>query len=156
MRKSIYFAAFSGPEWPEAKRLEHYFLTAKGRREFFEDGNDSWGLDVEDVDDTGALQGNAGRTDLHLTIQGHPDYGVLLQYRKVGGTNETYYSKGELKRLSEWVTTLHGDRMPIGLYVPFEIAWLAIKEFMEREGALPTSIEWVAGHDLPPETFPDP
>ena len=47
--------------------------------------------------------------------------------------------------------------MPVGLYVPYEIGWKAVKEFIDTNGALPTSIEWVADdRDLPPNTFPDP
>ena len=32
----------------------------------------------------------------------------------------------------------------------------ALKEFIETDGALPKSIEWIANKDLPPGTFPDP
>jgi len=46
--------------------------------------------------------------------------------------------------------------MPVGLYIPFEKAWLAVKAFLETEGELPKSIEWVANADLPRNTFPDP
>jgi hypothetical protein len=46
--------------------------------------------------------------------------------------------------------------MPIGLYIPFERAWLAVKEFIETDGQLPTSIEWVRTSELPEHTFPDP
>jgi hypothetical protein len=46
--------------------------------------------------------------------------------------------------------------MPVGLYIPFAKAWPAVKEFIETEGALPTSIEWVKNSELPPGTFPDP
>jgi hypothetical protein len=42
------------------------------------------------------------------------------------------------------------------LFVPFAIAWKAVKQFMETDGELPTSIEWVAASDLPRGTFPDP
>jgi hypothetical protein len=31
-----------------------------------------------------------------------------------------------------------------------------VKEFMETEGKLPSSIEWVTSDDLPANTFPDP
>jgi hypothetical protein len=51
---------------------------------------------------------------------------------------------------------LHGDLRPIGLYIPYEKAWLAVKEFIETDGNLPNSIEWVPGRELPPGTFPDP
>jgi hypothetical protein len=32
----------------------------------------------------------------------------------------------------------------------------AVKEFIETDGALPKSIEWIANRDLPPNTFPEP
>jgi hypothetical protein len=53
-------------------------------------------------------------------------------------------------------TKLHGDPLSVGLFVPFPVAWKAVKEFIETDGELPTSIEWIASSDLPPETFPDP
>ena len=36
-----------------------------------------------------------------------------------------------------------------------EKAWQAVKEFLETDGALPTSVEWVANRDLPSDTFPE-
>ena len=61
-----------------------------------------------------------------------------------------------MSRLKEWVRNLHNDPLPIGLFIPFKNAWLAVKEFIETDGALPKSIEWVANKDLPAGTFPDP
>jgi hypothetical protein len=82
---------------------------------------------------------------------------LLLHYRKWGGGHkDTYYSKGDLSRLKAWVWTVHGDLMPMGLFIPFERAWLAVKEFMETDGALPKSINWIAEADIPDEAFPDP
>jgi hypothetical protein len=54
------------------------------------------------------------------------------------------------------VRSSHGSPLPVGLFIPYEKAWSAVKEFMETDGALPTSIEWIANRDLPPNTFPDP
>ncbi|MNC98194.1 hypothetical protein D3C83_160840 [compost metagenome] len=51
---------------------------------------------------------------------------------------------------------MQGDLRPIGLFIPFPVAWKAVKEFMETDGQLPKSIEWVANRDLPTNTFPDP
>ena len=61
-----------------------------------------------------------------------------------------------MTRLHEFVRTLHDDPMPVGLYIPFAEAWKAVKEFIETDGELPKSIEWIANKDLPPNTFPDP
>ena len=157
MDKSASFDTYRGSGWPEQKWLERYFLTSEGHRDFFGGGNDNWGLTAEGVDGTDHLPHLKGRVDVDLTIQGHPDLGVLLQWRKTGRQPiQTYYSKGDLSRLSQLVKDVRGYLMPVGLFIPFETAWKAIKEFMERDGALPTSIEWIKSSDLPAGTFPPP
>ena len=66
------------------------------------------------------------------------------------------FSRGDVSRLKKWVRTTHDDLRPVGLYIPFERAWPAIKDFMETEGELPKSIEWIKPEELPVGTFPDP
>ena len=155
MHKRTYFTTYWGAGWPDPKWLARYFLTSVGHHQFFESGNDSWGLTAEGVDGTEHLQPTKGRVDVDLTILGNLDHGILLNYRKWGGgLVQSYYSRGDLKKLFEWVTTVHGDRMPVGLYVPFETAWKAVKEFMENNGALPNSIEWISAKDIPTAAFP--
>jgi len=86
---------------------------------------------------------------------GHPDLGVLLIYSKWGGgVKEMYSSKGDLARLRKWVRSKQGTLLPVGLFIPHGTAWKAVKEFMETDGELPTSIEWVANRHLPQGTFP--
>jgi hypothetical protein len=58
--------------------------------------------------------------------------------------------------LREWVRSLHSTPLPVGLFIPFDKAYSAVKEFIETDGALPKSIEWIANKDLPQGTFPDP
>jgi Immunity protein Imm1 len=72
-----------------------------------------------------------------------------------GGLKQSYSSKGDLRRLREWVRGTHDTPLPVGLFIPFETAWKAVKEFIETDGRLPTSIEWIANRDLPPNTFRD-
>ena len=155
MRKRSYFDVFDGRGWPAPDQLKRYFLASPGQR--WTSDNDSWGLTAEGVDGTEHLPANQGRIDVHLTMLGNPDHGVLLMYRKWGGAHtDRYYSQGDLRRLREWVETKDGDLMPIGLYVPFETAWKAVKEFIESDAALPGSIVWIAGRDIPAEAFPEP
>jgi hypothetical protein len=158
MRKHTYFASRPSEGWPDPKDLESYFLAPPGKRWFFETGNDSAGLDVEGVDGTEHLEPNKGRIDIHLEMWGHPTLGVLLIYSKRGGgLRSMFTSKGDLKRLRELVRSTHDTPLPVGLFVPFEEAWKAVKEFIETDGQrLPTSIEWIANRDLPENTFPDP
>ena len=52
--------------------------------------------------------------------------------------------------------SLHDDPYSLALFIPFEAAWKAVKEFIERDGELPKSIGWIASGDLPPDAFPEP
>ena len=156
MKKTTYFRDYKGEEWPEPAWLAPYFLTSSGRHRAFGLTNDSWGLGMEGLQGTEQLSPFHGRIDIDLTILGNPDLGVLLCYQKFGADHGTFYSKGDLKRLHEWTRTMHGDLMPIGLFIPFEAAWKAIKDFLKTDGALPKSIAWAAGRDLPADAFPDP
>jgi hypothetical protein len=157
MIKETYFASRAMPGWPNLEDLKPYFLGPADKRWFFETENDSASLTAEGLYGTEHLEPGKGRVDLSLMMWGHPELGVLLFYwKRGGGYRETYSSKGDLNRLQEWVRSFHDDPLPIGLFVPFATAWKAVKEFIETDGALPTSIEWIANRDLPPNTFPDP
>lgn len=157
MRKHTYFDDYWDDGWPPLNWLEPYFLTPAGRKKFFSDGNDSWGIGIWGVDGTEHLEPYKSRIDIDLTIQGNPKLGVLLCYRRSGGgQGMSYYSKGDLTRLHEWVKSTHDDLLPVGLFIPWEKAWNAVKEFIECDAALPTCIEWINANDLPPNTFPGP
>ena len=157
MRKESYFDQFIGAGWPKPTELKRHFFGPQERDWMFATGNDCWGLNAEGVDGTDHLEEGKGRIDLRLTMVGNPFHGVLLHYWKFGGGHSrVYYSKGDLRRLREWVETKDGDLRSVGLFVPFETAWEAVKEFIERDGALPESIEWIAGDDVPAYAFRDP
>ena len=97
------------------------------------------------------------RIDVRLLMWGVPSLGVLLIYTKRGGgLKQTYSSKGDLSRLREWVHNLHNTPLPVDLFVPFANAYEAVKGFIETDGQMPKSIDWIANKDLPPDTFPDP
>jgi hypothetical protein len=144
--------------WPEVQELEPFFLAPKGKQWSYLGGNDSWAISLEGINDTEHLDiADRHRIDIDLTMWGDPNLGVLIIYRKFGGGfQDAYTSKGDMGRIGEWVRTLHGDPMPIGLYIPFEEAWKAVKEFIETDGELPKSIEWVENATLPEGTFPAP
>ena len=165
MIKEIYFDKFRGKFWPNPPELASFFLAPAGRQWSYLGGNDGWLLDISGMYNTGHLKTyfqdpeNFLNTQVesHLTMWGNPRLGVLLYYQKVGGGySEDWFSVGDLGRLDQWVETLHGDRRPVGLYIPFRAAWPAVKEYMDRDGELPKCIEWISTNDLPPNTFPDP
>jgi len=157
MQKRSDFDEFFESRWPVPNDLKRYFLSPPDQRWRFASDSDCGGLSAIGVDGTEHLPEGEGRIDIYLTMVGNPLLGVLLQYRKAGGGfREAHYSQGDLSRLREWVRTKDGDAMPVGLYAPFEIAWRAVKEFIETDGALPKSIAWISERDLPKDSFPDP
>lgn len=157
MKKNTYFDNYRGRGWPSIQWLERFFLASKGQEWSYDGGNDNWSLGIEGAQGTEQLEPYKTRIDINLLMWGYPGLGVLLYYTKTGGGyREHFTSKGDMSRLKEWVRTLQGDLRPIGLFVHFPVAWKAVKEFMETDGQLPKSIEWVANSDLPPNTFPNP
>ncbi len=155
MRKTTYFASRPGEGWPRPEQIARYFLEPPAKRWFFETRNDSAKFDGEGVEGTEHLEPNKGRIDIRLMMWGHPTLGVLLIWSKWGGGHQqTYSSKGDLSRLRELVRSTHNTPLPVGLFVPYGTAWKAVKEFLENDGALPKSIEWIANRDLRPIRFP--
>ena len=155
--KRALFDTHWGAGWPDVKWLQPYFLAHPERNWPFAGGSDSAGLDAEGVDGTEHLAANDGRIDIRLSMWGNRKLGILLMYEKAGGGySECFSSKGDLSRLSELVRSTHDTPLPVGLFIPFDIAWKAVKEFIETDGKLPQSIEWIANRDLPPNAFPDP
>jgi hypothetical protein len=156
MIKTTYFMDHPGYGWPDQKWLAPYFLSPAGRRRAFDTESDSWSIAAEGVDGTESLPPES-QIVIDLYIVGKPDLGVLLFYNRCGATGgQALYSKGNLKKLREWVVTRHRNRVPVGLFIPFEQALQAIIEFIKTDGAVPQCIEWVAAADLPEDSFPEP
>jgi hypothetical protein len=61
MRKGSYFDELIGSAWPSPNEIEHYFLSASGRRQAFDTDNDCWGFSAEGVDGSEHLPDNEGR-----------------------------------------------------------------------------------------------
>ena len=159
MRKRTYFGDFIGSYWPEPRKLAPYFADPSGEAWPHSGGNDEWGLYAEGLEGTEDFLEKRDRVDVVLVMTGYPDLGVRLLYVKWDGRRkqrEDYASKGDLRRLGEVVDSMQGTPLSVGLFVPFAEAFNAVKEFIETDGMLPKSIEWIAERDLPPEAFPDP
>jgi hypothetical protein len=157
MKKRTYFNSKRTTGWPTPEELKPYFFGPPGEEWFNTGGNDGAVLQAKGLYGTENGIEFKTRIDANLYLYGAPGIGVTLQYDKYGGGyRENYNSKGDLRRLKEYVRSLHGDPLSIGLFVPFSNAFHAVKEFIENDGELPKCIEWVAAKDLPPEAFPDP
>lgn len=157
MRKRVHFDKFLGNGWPDLKELQPYFLAPAGQQWFSTGGNDSASLRLEGVDDTEHLQPGEGRVVIDLMMSGDPRFGVLLIYSKLGGPDSfAFTSKGDGALKGRYTQTRHSDLMPLWHYIPFEEAWKAVQEFVQTDGALPKSIEWISNKNLDEDTFPVP
>ena len=158
MKKTIHFDSFAREGWPQPSELQRFFLAPQGREWSYRGGNDHWGIDVDGLFGTDGLPDHE-RVSVSLSMVGNPDLGVSLFYSKWDGRVRrkfSYNSKGDFERVGEVVRSLQGDLWPVAFFVPFAVAWSAVREFMETDGELPTSIEWIASEELLSGTFPDP
>lgn len=157
MRKFSYFDSQLGAGWPSLEYLEPFFIPSSGSPWFNTGGNNGAVLGCEGLDGTEHLRDGEGRIDIRLEMWGDPKLGVLLLYSKLGAPGGYMFtSAGDFSKTGLYTRTLHNDIHPVWLYIPFGEAWKAVKEFIETEGALPKSIEWISNKDLTPDTFPDP
>jgi hypothetical protein len=159
MKKEAYFDSQFIDGWPRPEDIESYFLFAPRQSWPFE-GNDSASFDVDGVDGTDLLpERDPRRSSISLALCAHPILGVFLEWSKWNGERqeaEVYVSRGDFARLGQFVWDQHGSLHPVAMFIPYPTAWKALKEFLQTDGALPTSIEWVGTGDLAPDTFIDP
>lgn len=115
-------------------------------------------LSIDGILGTEAMAEARNRANATLYITGDRTYGVTLFHRLWDGRIQdvvTNHSRGDLARRLEFTKTGDGDELSIGLFIPFEKAWLAVEDFMNGDGALSQRIAWVNGRDLPADTFPE-
>lgn len=155
MKKTSYFHDCPWEGWPDPIRIKPFFAPARWES----GGNDSWSFRLIKSDGVeGAPWGN-GPSYADLAMTGVPHLGVTLQYdrwTKSTRQRECYNSRGDLSKTLEFVRSLHDDQLSLGLFISFDEAWIAAKQFLESDGALPPGVPWVDSRELPPGTFPDP
>jgi hypothetical protein len=156
MKKSCSFHDFYGLGWPSPDELKKYF--SAGGKLWTSRGNDNWGLRAEGLYGTAILpQSDAVNVDLRM--MGSPEHGVTLDFARWHGRIrrlDRYCSVGDLSRFGRFMYSLQGNPYSLGLFIPFEEAFKAVKEFIENDGELPTSIGWISGEGLLPKAFPVP
>lgn len=159
MRKEASFDDHWGSGWPDPELIDHCLVDPQGRAEWFAKGRDGGCFVAEGLSGAEGLSPHQGLVTATLYMNASPDHGVTLQYsrwdEKVGKLR-TFHSRGDLRRLKEFVRSFHDTPLSLGLFVSFEAGCRAVKEFMKTEGELPQGIDWIAGDELPPRTFPLP
>lgn len=157
MRRRAYFDKLWGEDWPAIDWLEPFFHGSPGQVAPLQLDQREGSFYIEGVDGTGDLPRYSGRVDISLMLWANPERGVMLEYRKFGhGIDVTRFSKGDLRLRLNWVWSKYGTPLSAGFFVPIDRAWVAVKQFIQADGALPNAIEWVDERELPADTFPLP
>jgi hypothetical protein len=152
--RDINFTEFPRMRWPALSELRPYFVGPHRKPWPQDGGNDDWGLHVypEGKDLPNGKFWLRKHYWFHMV--GHDDYGVYLHWQRTGyGTQELFFGKGDLSKLKLQVRSLQGDAWPLGLFIPFDQAWLAVEDFIMGNGARSSRIDWLRPEDLPENTF---
>lgn len=159
MHKESAFNTHWGDGWPDLAMVEACVIDPVRRAEMLASGMHGGNFSITGLYGTENLAPREGLVSSTLYLYLNASHGAMLLYSRWDGREQKQYgynSKGDLSLLGQFVRSFHDTPLSLGLFIPFEDGWLAIKEFMLSEGELPTCIEWVATEVLPPETFPDP
>lgn len=79
-----------------------------------------------------------------LFINVHINYGIYLRHE----SNAVKLSVFDKSKLNEIVWTKDVCDFSMGLFLPPELAWKGIKEFL-KTGTASTEIEWISPNDIP-------
>lgn len=159
IKKEAAFDDYWGNGWPDISVVEQGLSDPEKLARLFAKGRDGACFSIEWIYDKTNSAPQSELVGATLYMHMNPDHGIKLQYSKWDGRigeKKTYHSKGDLVRLKQFVRSFHRTPLSIGLFVPFEMGRKAVKEFLETDGALPRSIDWVSDDELPSEVFPLP
>lgn len=159
VKKEAAFGDHWGNGWPDVSAVERDLSDPEKLAKLFAKGRDGGCFSIEWIYDKGSSIPQFGVVGAILYMHMHPDHGIKLQYSRWDcriEKKETYHSKGDLARLKQFVRSFHRTPLSIGLFVPFEIGRKAVKEFLQTDGELPQSVDWISDDDLPSEVFPLP
>lgn len=82
------------------------------------------------------------RTKVPVNV--HINYGIYLRHE----SNAVKLSVFDKSKLNEIVWTKDVCDFSMGLFLPPELAWKGIKEFL-KTGTASTEIEWISPNDIP-------
>jgi hypothetical protein len=159
MIRTLFMADYWNADWPRPAMVAPLFLDPKQREWCYWDGGNGGSFKIDGLNGSQAEQDPQRRANASLYIMGDRHHGISLFHRLWDGKSgqaRGHHSRGDLSRRLDFVRTRDGDRVSVGLFIPFEMAWLAVEDFMTNDGQLSTRINWVNVDDLPNDTFPEP
>jgi len=159
IKKEAAFDDHWGSGWPDIGVVEQRLSDPEKLAQMFAKGRDGGCFSIKWIYDKNNAEPQSELVAATLYMHMNSEHGIKLQYSRWDGRigeKKTYHSKGDLTRLKHFVRSFHRTPLSIGLFVPFEIGRKAVKEFLETDGDLPRSIDWVPEDGLPSEVFPLP
>ncbi|HET7805327.1 MAG TPA: Imm1 family immunity protein [Pseudolabrys sp.] len=159
VKKEASFDDHWGNGWPDITIVDQCLTDPEKLAQLFAKGRDGGCFSIEWIYDEDNSVPQFGVVGAILYMHMNPDHGIKLQYSgwdRCIGERKTYHSKGDLTKLKQFVRSFHRTPLSIGLFVPFETGRRAVKEFLETDGELPRSVDWILDDDLTPDVFPLP
>lgn len=154
MKKRAYFLDHRGNDWPAFEVWRQYFVSPHDKRRFVT-GTNEGNLTIEGIDGTDYLE-RPNQVSVQLVFSCKADFGVQFMHSKLGrGGGQTYFSRGDLRRLHEFTKSDHNAPLPIGFFIPCELGLEVVERFDKTNGDLPDCIEWVSSSTLPFDLWPD-
>ena len=159
IKKEAAFDDHWGRGWPDINTVDQCLTDPAKLAQLFANGCDGGCFSIEWIYDKTNSAPQSELVGATLYMHMNPDYGIKLQYSKWDGRigeKKIFHSKGDLTKLKQFVRSFHRTPLSIGLFVPFEVGRKGVKEFLDTDGELPRSIDWISEDDLPSEVFPLP
>ena len=157
MKRFISINGFECNRWPAADQLEQSFLDPARRNWAFWDGGGGGYISVSGLDGTENEPDGPNRSNARIAIRAHRKHGATLDHHWWDGKRRVSTSHLSLGSTSDMTKLPHLDnRQPfaVGLFIPFELAWLALKDFMVDPIHPSKSVPWINAKDLPPSAIP--
>ncbi len=153
MRRFIFINGFEGPDWPPIATLEREFMDPTRREWAYWDGSGAAGgyMKISGIEGTEAQPDGRTRSGATISIRAHRQFGATLSHHwwdAKSATATTHLSLGDRSLLSQMTTLDDRQPYPIGLFIPFELAWLAFRDFIQEPTRVTSAVPWINGVDL--------
>jgi hypothetical protein len=148
-----------GSRWPAVTEVRRYFIEPREKAWLDARASGDGSLKVVGLFGTDDERPEIEKVKATLYFKADNLHGVMLGHNFWDGRTrkkEEFVSRGDLTRRVEFLTSPEGDKVSLGLFVPFEMAWLAVEDFMNGQGERSKRIDWIDSRDLPADTFPEP
>ena len=154
MKKVARIGDYFENNWPDPADIKHMFFDYSENK-WASGGASGASFTLYGADGTQGKEPYSERIDIKLSLIDFAQFGTFVQYSKHGGgMRENYFCLWNKDLIGQTFLSRHDEEYSRALVIPFDRSFELVKEFLEQDGKLPTSISWTSEYDLPDEAFP--